>query len=178
MNAALKFADFVDGITRIFSKIASVLLLALIALVFSNVAGRYVFGNPPIWMQELEWHLLVPISLLGIIVLLLENGHVRVDMIYERVSPKAKCWIDLISMSCGAAVALLFIKYSYGFVNNSFSVFEGSPDPGGLSGRWVLKGFIPVAFLFVALQCLANAVRQVEKLKTSFNTPNTTEGNA
>ena len=166
MTFVLKFADLIDGMTRIISRIASALLLLMVGLVFFNVAGRYVFGNATVWMQELEWHLLVPIALLGIIVLMRENGHVRVDMVYDKLGRRAQRWIDLVSMLLGAVVCLLFIKYSVGFVDSSFSLFEGSPDPGGLPGRWLLKGFIPFAFALLALQCLANAARHAASLRS------------
>ncbi|WP_051587778.1 TRAP transporter small permease subunit [Actibacterium mucosum] len=167
MTAALRFADFIDAMTRLISHIASVLLLALVALVFCNVAGRYVIGNAPVWMQELEWHLLVPTAMLGIVVLMLEKGHVRVDMLYDKMSPKARHWIDFVSMVLGAAVALLLIRYSTGFVENSFSLLEGSPDPGGLPGRWALKGFLPIAFALLALQCAANAIRSLNAIRST-----------
>lgn len=159
MNRLLTLADGIDRITRLMGQIATFLVIALIALVFFNVAGRYVIGNAPVWMQELEWHLLLPIALLGITVLMLDGGHVRVDMLYDRFSPRLRHLIDLIAMLLGALVALLFIKYSLGFVDSAFQVREGSPDPGGLPGRWLLKGFIPVAFGLMALQCLANGIR-------------------
>lgn len=166
MTIALRIADLIDGMTRIISRIASALLLFMVGLVFFNVAGRYVFGNATVWMQELEWHLLVPVALLGIIVLMLENGHVRVDMVYDKLGARARHWIDLVSMLLGAVVSLLFIKYSAGFVDSSFSLFEGSPDPGGLPGRWLLKAFIPFAFGLLALQCIANAIRHGAALRS------------
>nr|WP_319383579.1 TRAP transporter small permease subunit [uncultured Roseibium sp.] len=166
MTFVLKFADLIDGMTRIISRVASALLLFMVGLVFFNVAGRYVFGNATVWMQELEWHLLVPIALLGIIVLMRENGHVRVDMVYDKLGTRTRRWIDLVSMLLGAAVSVLFIKYSMGFVDSSFSLLEGSPDPGGLPGRWLLKGFIPFAFGLLALQCLANAARHAASLRS------------
>ena len=165
MTVALRFADFIDAMTRVISHIAAALLLGLVGLIFFNVAGRYVFGNAPVWMQELEWHLLVPVAMLGIIVLMMEKGHVRVDMLYEKMSPKLRHWIDFLSMALGGIMAVLLIKYSYGFVENSISLLEGSPDPGGLPGRWVLKGFLPFAFALLALQCAANAIRALDAIR-------------
>ena len=159
MTTFLKLADAIDGLTRLIGQIATALLIGLVALVFFNVAGRYVIGNAPVWMQELEWHLLLPIALLGITVLMQEKGHVRVDMLYDRFSVRTRSLIDMVSMLLGVMISVLFIKYSMGFVDSAFSVREGSPDPGGLPGRWLLKGFIPVAFGLLALQCLANAIR-------------------
>lgn len=164
MTFALRVADAIDRLTRIFGIIAAAALLGLVALVFFNVAGRYVVGTSPVWMQEFEWHLLLPIALLGMSVLMQENGHVRVDMLYERFSPRVQQALDLVSMLIGAGIALLFIKYSMGFVESAFSIREGSPDPGGLPGRWLLKGMIPFAFGLLALQCLANAIRHASTL--------------
>lgn len=165
MTAALYFADTVDWITRWASRLASALLLALIALVFFNVFGRYVGGGSPVWAQELEWHLMAPIALLGITVLLLEKGHVRVDMIYDRLPQRAQTILDLFSMLVGFVMAILFIKYSTGFVDSAWSIREGSPDPGGLPARYVVKAMIPVGFGLFGLQCLANAVRYAVALK-------------
>ncbi|MEM9392980.1 MAG: TRAP transporter small permease subunit [Pseudomonadota bacterium] len=165
MDYALKLADSIDRLTKVASRVAAALLLALVALVFFNVFGRYVIGTSPIWAQELEWHLMAPIALLGITVLMLESGHVRVDMVYDRLTQQWQARLDLFSMLCGVIIACLFIKYSWGFVDNSWSIREGSPDPGGLPARYIVKGMLPVAFGLFALQCAANAIRHVATLK-------------
>ncbi|MEM8538531.1 MAG: TRAP transporter small permease subunit [Pseudomonadota bacterium] len=165
MRVALRLADAIDALTRAASKLAAALLLILIALVFFNVFGRYVISASPIWAQELEWHLLAPIALLGITVLMLEGGHVRVDMLYERLPETARQALVLFSMLCGVMIAGLFIKYSAGFVESAWQVREGSPDPGGLPGRFVLKALLPVCFALLGLQCAANAVRQLHALR-------------
>jgi TRAP-type mannitol/chloroaromatic compound transport system permease small subunit len=165
MTALLKFADTVDLVTRMFGRAATALLLVLIALVGWNVFGRYVVGGSSVALQELEWHLLAPIALLGISVLMLENGHVRVDMLYARMPPRVQHALDLFSMLVGAVIAVLFIKYSWGFVDSAWSIREGSPDPGGLPGRWLLKAVIPASFALFGLQCLANAVRHLAALR-------------
>ncbi|MGZ2259654.1 TRAP transporter small permease subunit [Roseobacter sp. A03A-229] len=167
MNRALAFADFIDRITKAASHLAAALLLVLIALIFFNVFGRYAVGASPVWAQELEWHLMAPVALLGITVLMLEKGHVRVDMLFERLSPRTQHMLDMVSMLCGAIMAVLFIKYSAGFVESAWSIREGSPDPGGLPARYVVKVMIPVAFGLFALQCLANAVRHAAALRSA-----------
>ncbi|MGI9503275.1 MAG: TRAP transporter small permease subunit [Geminicoccaceae bacterium] len=159
MKAALKLADRIDTLTRAAGKLATAVLLVLIVLIGWNVAGRYLVGGGSVALQELEWHLLAPIALLGITLLVLEKGHVRVDMVYNRLSVRAREWLDLIAMIAGVIIALLFIKYSAGFVESAWSLREGSADPGGLPGRYALKALIPIGFALFALQCLANAIR-------------------
>lgn len=165
MHKALAFADAVDRVTKTASHLASILLLLLISLVFFNVFGRYVIGASPVWAQELEWHLMAPIALLGITVLMLEKGHVRVDMLFERMPKRVQHALDMFSMLCGAVIAVLFIKYSSGFVESAWSIREGSPDPGGLPARYIVKAMIPAAFGLFALQCLANAIRHAAALR-------------
>ncbi|MEL6521597.1 MAG: TRAP transporter small permease subunit [Pseudomonadota bacterium] len=167
MNKALAAADAIDRITRAASQLASALLLLLIALVFFNVFGRYVVGASPVWAQELEWHLMAPVALLGITVLMLEKGHVRVDMLFERLPERIQHLLDAFSMLCGCVIAVLFIKYSAGFVDSAWSIREGSPDPGGLPARYVVKAMIPVAFGLFALQCLANAIRHIAAFRST-----------
>ncbi|MEM8950894.1 MAG: TRAP transporter small permease subunit [Pseudomonadota bacterium] len=171
LQKALSAAEVIDRITRAAGKLGTLLLLALIALVGWNVAGRYVVGGGSVALQELEWHLLAPVAILGITLLVLEKGHVRVDMVYDRMPERAQTWLDLISMICGIVMAVLFIKYSIGFVESSWSLREGSADPGGLPARYLLKAMIPLGFALFALQCLANAIRYAVKLADDRETP-------
>lgn len=164
MSWAVSIADAIDAFTRAIGKVATALLILLVALIGWNVLGRYVGGGASVGMQELEWHLLVPIVLIGMTVLMRENGHVRVDMFYSRMSLRTRHILDLLSMLCGVVMAILMIKYSIGFVDSSWSIGEGSPDPGGLPARYILKAMIPVGFALFALQCLANALRHAAAL--------------
>ena len=171
LERALPVADVIDKVTWAAGKLAVLLLLALIALVGWNVLGRYVVGGGSVALQELEWHLLAPVVLLGITLLVLEKGHVRVDMVYDKLPVRAQTWLDLISMISGMVMALLFIKYSAGFVESSWSLREGSADPGGLPARYLLKAMIPAGFALFALQCLANAIRHAAVLADRSSTP-------
>ena len=73
-------------------------------------------------------------------------------MFYTRWSNKAKAWINL-------AGALLFVVpfawligiYGYDFALDSYSMGEGSGDPGGLPHRWLIKSVIPVTAFFIAI---------------------------
>jgi TRAP-type mannitol/chloroaromatic compound transport system permease small subunit len=164
MTALLKVADVIDAFVAAAGKLAAALLLAIVALVAWNVVSRYVIGTTPVALQELEWHLLAPVALLGIAALMQKNGHVRVDMAYERMPPKVQRMLDLFSMIVGVVVAILIIKYSFGFWSSSFSLREGSPDPGGLPYRYALKALIPVGMAILGLQCFALAVRHAAAL--------------
>jgi len=164
MGGLLRVAGAIDALTVWAGRFGALLVLAVVGLVAWNTLGRYVGGAGSVALQELEWHLLAPLALIGVASLMRESGHVRVDMVYERLGPRAQAAIDLGSMLVGCAVALLLIRYSTGFVTSAWSIDEGSPDPGGLPARWALKAMLPAGFALLALQCLANAIRAAQAL--------------
>lgn len=114
---------------------------------------------------EAQWYMFSLVFLLGAAWTLREDGHVRVDVLYGRLSPIGKARIDL-------AGTLLFLLpfcvgalwFSLPSVINSWQIHEVSPDPGGLP-RYPLKLALPAALVMIALQGHAMAVRQVDTLR-------------
>lgn len=50
------------------------------------------------------------------------------------------------------------------YVGQSYSLQEGSPDPGGLPMRYLLKAFIPFGFGLLVLQGVADIMRSILKI--------------
>jgi len=133
----------------------SLINLVLVLLICVDVALRYTFSYSKNWILELEWHLFAIIFLLGASYGLRHDKHVRVDVFYQRMTPKTRAWINLI----GTLIFLLpwayvIINTSYGFALNSWYMGEGSPNPGGLPARYLIKAMIPIGFVLLALQGL------------------------
>lgn len=154
--------DFIDFVGRITSWIALVLALVMGA----NVLLRYGFSYGRIWAQELEWHLLVPLVLLGMSYALRHGEHVRVDILFATFSPRTKQLIELISAILGMLFSLLVIWLSLAYVYQSWSIDEGTANPGGIDYRYVIKAVIPVGFGLLFLQSLSDAIHSVLKLRS------------
>ena len=135
------------------------LALAMIALVAVNVLLRYAMSLGSVWAQELEWHLLAAMIMLGIGHALQRGEDVRVDLFYARYGPRARWWVDLASLLLLLAIALLLLKLSLGYVAQSWVVAERSADPGGIPWRWAVKSLIPLGFGLVALHAVAATIR-------------------
>ncbi len=155
----LRLADALEAVTDRIGRAAAWVTLLLVLLVTFNVASRYLFSWGTVWLQELEWHLLPVIALFGITYTLRHGGHVRVDMLYERMGPRAQHLVDLISALVLIAVAVLMIRFSQNYIGQSWRVGEMSPDPGGLPARYALKALIPIGFAVLMIQALAMALR-------------------
>ena len=133
--------------------------LAMIALVAVNVLLRYSFSFGSVWAQELEWHLLAALILLGMSYALQRGENVRVDLFYANYSARKKFVVDVISVLLMLIVALIFVKLSISYVAQSYSIQEKSPDPGGIPLRWVVKSLIPIGYSLLALQSVAALLR-------------------
>jgi TRAP-type mannitol/chloroaromatic compound transport system permease small subunit len=139
--------------------------LVVVLLMATNVLLRYAFSVGTVWAQELEWHLLVPLILFGMSYALRHGEHVRVDIVYARLSARKKLAVDLVSALLTVAISVLIIWFSLHYVQQSYVIDEGSPDPGGIPHRYLIKGLIPVGFTLLVLQGIANALGCVEKLR-------------
>lgn len=137
------------------------LTLLMIGLVAVNVLLRYAFSIGSVWSQELEWHLLAAIILLGMSHAIQRGDNVRVDVFYAGFSPRTKFLVNIVSGALTLAIALLFIKLSWAYVGQSYAIAETSPDPGGIPMRWAVKGLIPLGFGLLALQTVAALGRLV-----------------
>ncbi len=133
--------------------------LVLVLFVAFNVILRYAFRLGPVALQELEWHLMSPIALVGMSYALRHGDHVRVDIFFDRFGRTLQEWIDLTASVVTVVIAVIIFKLSLGFVDQAYSIGEGSPDPGGLPHRFLLRAFIPLGFALLGVQAVAQAIR-------------------
>ncbi len=162
MNSTLW--SVVRGIERLIDaggRLAMALALLMIALVATNVLLRYAFSFGSVWAQEMEWHLLAAVILLGMSYSLQRGENVRVDVFYARFSPRSKFIVDVISALLMLLIAVIFIKLSLNYVQQAWVIGESSPDPGGIAWRWAVKGLIPLGFGLLLVQQLAALLRRL-----------------
>jgi TRAP-type mannitol/chloroaromatic compound transport system permease small subunit len=166
VDYAERLADGIDDFIYFVGRITSWIALVLALVMGANVLLRYGFSYGRIWAQELEWHLLVPLVLLGMSYALRHGEHVRVDILFATFSPRTKQMIELISAILGMLFSLLVIWLSLAYVYQSWSIDEGTANPGGIDYRYVIKAVIPVGFGLLFLQSLSDAIHSVLKLRS------------
>ncbi|MDP4800715.1 MAG: TRAP transporter small permease subunit [Burkholderiaceae bacterium] len=167
----LRLADQIDVGVRRIGRVFSWLVFAIILLMAVNVILRYSLSLGSVWAQELEWHLLVPLILLVMSWGVQSGDIARIDVYYADFSPAKKLMVDLLASGLTAMVCLLVIWFSLGYVEQSFSIMEQSPDPGGIPYRWVIKAFIPLGFFILLLQSAASFVRDIHRLRSLGGQP-------
>lgn len=154
---ALRWAD---AISELAGRLAALMAVALVALVFGLVVARYGLGKGSVAAQEAVLWLHAAIFLLGLAFALRHGAHVRVDVFSQRWSPRTRAWVEV-----GAGVLLLLplcvfmLAMSWDYVAASWAAREGSRDPGGLPGWYLVKALLPLSAVLLLLQGLAETLR-------------------
>ena len=167
MTAAKSLADGIDRFTDIVGRVTSWLALVLALVMGANVLLRYGFSLGFIWAQELEWHIMVPICLFGMSYAMLHGEHVRVDVLFANFTPRNKELVNVISAVLAMLFSLIVIWLSLHYVGQSWSVNEGSANPGGMDYRYIVKSLIPIGFAMFALQSLSEAIKSYLAYRTA-----------
>ena len=151
----------IDAINERVGRAVSWLALLLVLITAYDVLMRYLFRTSYVFIAELEWHLFAFLFLVGAGYTYLHDGHVRVDIFYAQSTRRRRALIDVVfTVFFLFPMCFMLIRTSIPFVAASWAVLEGSPDPGGLPGRLVVKAAIPVGFLFLALQGVSELIKK------------------
>jgi len=150
-----------EAVVDFSGRLAAWTCVFLVVLVSASVFARYFLSYGTMWLQELEWHLLSPIAMLGMSYSLLKGDQVRVDVLHERMSPRQKIMMEIVTGLLLVLFSLIMIRLSWPFVMQAYQHGEGSPNPGGLPHRFLLKAFMPIGFGLLAVQGVCHTLKQV-----------------
>ncbi|MBY4678024.1 TRAP transporter small permease subunit [Marinobacterium arenosum] len=73
----------------------SLLFIFTVAISFFEILMRYLFNAPTIWVHESAAFIGGSLFVIGGAYALANNKHVRVVLIYDQVSPRVRCYLDL-----------------------------------------------------------------------------------
>lgn len=141
-------------------RIVSWLSLFMVIITFLVVLLRYAFDLGWIAMQESVTYMHAALFMLGAAYTLQRNGHVRVDILYQKLSPRGRAWVDLLGTLLLLTPVCVFIAWvGWDYVFESWNVMEGSREAGGIPGVYLLKTLIIAMPVLVLIQGLAWILR-------------------
>ena len=165
-----KLAALIDGLNDKIGAGIRWLTLVMVVVAAGTAILRYSARGLALSLNlavatEIQWYLFSLIFLLGAAYGLNHNVHVRVDVLYERLSKKKRALIDLAgTVLFLVPFSLVMLYVSWPAVRSSISVLEMSPDPGGLP-VWPIKIVILISFVLLTLQGFSQIVKQIEILR-------------
>lgn len=158
--------EFLQDINEWIGRIIAWLTLFMVAVTFLVVMLRYVFDLGWIAMQESVVYMHAMVFMLGAAYTLKHQGHVRVDIFYQRFTVRTRAWIDLLGTLMLLLPVSLFIAWmGWDYVSDSWAVLEGSREAGGLPGVFLLKSLIIAMPVLMLAQGVALILQQVLVLR-------------
>ena len=170
MNASaprlLRLAGALDALSEWSGRAVAWLTLAVVLITFAVVVLRYAFNLGWIAMQESVTFLHALVFLIGAAYTLKHEGHVRVDIFYRDMPPRAQALVNLLGTLLFLLPVCGFILWSsWAYVAASWLLREGSREAGGLPGVFLLKTAIPLMALLLILQGIAQALHALLTLR-------------
>lgn len=161
MKPMLALARLIDALTERVGRLVIWLVLVATLISAGNALVRYALGESSNAWLEIQWYLFGAMFLLAAGYTLKHNGHVRIDIIYNRFGPRGQAWIDLAGgLLFLLPMALLLAWLAWPMFYEAWQAQEHSPDAGGLL-RWPVKLLLPLGFVLLALQGVAEVIKRI-----------------
>lgn len=146
----------IDAVNEWVGRSVAWLTLGCVLTCFTVVVLRYAFDVGFPWMQELYVWQHAAVFMVGAGYTMLHRGHVNVDVLYGRMSPRRRAWVDILGtlFFLFPWLAIMAVT-SAPFVLSSWSIREPSSTAGGMPGLYLLKSLLWVFCVVLFLQGLA-----------------------
>lgn len=125
---------------------------------FTNTGWYQVFTSTRI--QEMQWHLHAVLFLMCFAYAYIKDAHVRIELVRDTLRPRVRVWIELLGCLL-FLVPYCYVVMKYGIDNamRSWDIGESSSAQTGLAYRFIIKGFMPFGFAFLALAGMSVALK-------------------
>jgi TRAP-type mannitol/chloroaromatic compound transport system permease small subunit len=157
-----KFCVVVDEIIRRIGHLFSWLNVILVFVIILQVFLRYVMGMGLVVLEEIQWHLYAVGIMFGLSYCVVQDTHIRLDLVYENLSSRSKEWVELLgNLLLLSPIVIIILIHSWDFFFDSWMLKERSDSPIGLPARYIIKSFLLSGFGFLALATFSKMVRSV-----------------
>ena len=125
----------IDAIIEISGRTVAWLSLGMVVITCTVVVLRYGFDTGAIALQESVTYMHALVFMIGLSYALKHDRHVRVDLLFNRLSRRSRQRINLIGhVGFLLPICLVITLESFDYVVRSWSILEGSPEAGGIPG--------------------------------------------
>lgn len=155
-----KLISVIEWISLWAGKVSAWLILPVIGVVSYEITARYLFRRPTIWAVETMIYLCAVIYALAAAWTLMEKRHVKIDMVYEKFSPRVRAWMDSASFVFFALYMVMLLWASGRYAWRSIQILEMSDSPWR-PPLWPMKVFLLIGVFLVLIQGVAKFMRDL-----------------
>lgn len=171
MKFLLAVSRAIDAANSAIGKSISWLLLAAIFISAVNAIMRKAFSMSSNAWLESQWYLFSAVFLIAAAYTLLNNEHVKVDLVYGNLPRKGQLWVDILgTIFFLLPFCLITVYLSWPVFLQKFASGEVSNNTGGLI-QWPVWALIPIGFSLLALQGLSELIKRVAILRGDIPDP-------
>lgn len=160
MKAIESFLYFTDWLNARFAWFVAFLMCPMIGIMISEIVMRYFFNRPMIWAHETSQFLYGGYIVLAGAYTLMASGHVNVDIIWGRLSPRKRAIVDI----CTAGFVFLYLGVlfweSLKVTITAWKIKETTMTHWG-PPYYPLRTTVPVGCVLFMLQAVAKLIRDI-----------------
>jgi TRAP-type mannitol/chloroaromatic compound transport system permease small subunit len=176
VGALLAVSRVIDAINFRIGKALSWLILAAVVVSAVNAIIRKLFDMSSNSWLELQWVLFGAVFLIVASWTLLENEHIRIDIVNSMFSQRTRNIIDVIGHAFFLLpLTVVMIITSYPFVTKSVLLNEQSMNAGGLP-QWPAKMLILIGFVCLFFQAISELIKRIAVMRGIIPDPYHTAG--
>jgi TRAP-type mannitol/chloroaromatic compound transport system permease small subunit len=165
MKGLLKIAGAIDALNTTIGRALIWLVLVMVLVSTGNALSRYLLNLSSNAWLELQWYLFAAVFLGCAGYTLLNDEHIRIDVISSHLSRRAQVWIDIFgTLFFLLPVSILILWLSWPVFMNAWLSNETSSNAGGLI-RWPARLLIPAGFFLLSLQGFSELIKRIAFLR-------------
>lgn len=174
MNGLLALSRGIDRVNTVIGRNVSWLILLAIFVSAINAVIRKAFSMSSNAWLELQWYLYGAAFLLAAAYTLLENEHIRIDILFGALSRRVQHWIELLGhIFFLMPMVLLTLWLTWPWLARSYRTGEMSMNAGGLM-LWPAKALLFTGFLLLLLQGSSEIIKKIAVMRgliPDYNAP-------
>jgi TRAP-type mannitol/chloroaromatic compound transport system permease small subunit len=178
LQSLLKLSRGIDAFTRWMGKRLAWLILVAVIVSALNASVRKIFDTSSNSWLELQWVLFSIVFLLCSSWTLLDNEHIRIDIVNNLLPKKLRDSIDVLGHAFFLIPLCIVMIITGGpFFMRSFEINEQSGNAGGLP-QWPAKSLIIIGFTMLLVQGISELIKRIAVMRGLIPDPHASQVHA
>ncbi len=176
MGALLLVSRGIDAVTAVVGRSVYWLVLAAVLVSAGNAITRKLFSMSSNAWLELQWYLFAAVFMLAAAYTLQRNEHIRIDIISNLLSRRARNWIDVAGHTLFLLPMTVVMVYQLiPWVIDSMQSGEMSSNAGGLP-LWPARLIVLVGFVLLFFQGVSELIKRIAVIANVIADPYASHG--
>src|SRR3954464_9801713 len=178
LQSLLNLSRGIDAFTKWTGKRLAWLILVAVIVSAINAIVRKTFDTSSNSWLELQWVLFSIVFLLCSPWTLLDNEHIRIDIVNNMMPKRVRDWIDIIGHAFFLIPLCIVMIITGGpFFMTSIRINEQSGNAGGLP-QWPAKSLIIIGFAFLLVQAISELIKRIAVMRGIIPDPHASQPHA